>query len=250
MKQFGQKQILICVFLFFSSLSFAQTAEDILHRYLDTVSYGDIAKWSRIKTLYATTIIYFDADAFQSRIGLLNSVEASYKKIYKIWPDRQKEELYQDSAYAGSPSKFYYLKNKHVIILNNGMPPMETPAKTFVQFEFYPVRVQAYIQQAKEIKLNSIKRIPGKASEYFEILIKTQDDSHYLLINTDTYLLEGIFFPETNTYWTLADYKTFDGYLIPTRYYDVKNGIVVSTQIFTSFRLNVPIDVKIFDPPN
>jgi len=244
-------QIWIYFFVIQLTPSFGQTGEEILNKYLDTVSNGNVKKWDDIKSLYVTSSYYFSASAFQSQGKTMTTDDLGYKKLYKIWPDKQKEELYRDPNYSDVPSKFYFLKNKHVIILNiTSMPPMETPVRKSLWFEFYPKRIQQYIKESKEINFIGEKEIPGKTSAYYEVEIKTKEENHYLLFNKETYLLEGKFFPDKDIYWIFSDYKETEGYLIPMLDTGIRDGIVFFWVMYNEFKFNIAIDPKIFIPPN
>ena len=249
MKMSLNGRIIVFFFLLVCYSSYSQTGEEILNKYLNTVSNGDPSKWSRVKSLYATSISYFDVAAFKSKIDFLNSNPPSYKKLYWVLPDQQKEELWGDSSYTESPSHFYFLKDKHVIILK-GMPVMVRPVNKSVWFEFYPVRIQQYIKAARKISFNGLKNIPEKTFECFEVVITTRDESYHLYLNPETYLLEALYFPEANIYWLLFEYKEFDGYLMPTQILGARrDGMVYSQQFYKSILFNVPIDANKFDPP-
>ena len=240
--------IIICLFFLIHRESFSQTGREILERYLDTVSNGDVNKWNKIKTMYATSIGYYSSGDFEHNFNLTLSKNLDYKKIFKVWPDHQKEEIYKDSLYNDTPSKFYFLKNKHVIIIGM-MSPVETPVIKSVWFDFFPVKIKDYIDKSKTISFVGIKEIPGKLACY-EVNIVTKEEMHQLFFNTKTFLLEGIYFPDKDIYWIISDYKYFDGYLIPTYVASVKDGVIYTWEKFKTFVLNATIDLTKFVPPN
>lgn len=100
--------ILSCL-LFLSSVCLkGQSAQEILDRYLDTVSYGDVSKWSKVKTLYTIShssfgSMYIDFMPPQRNTG-------SYQLTYKKWPDKMKQELYSDSLFKSLTSEFFLLR--------------------------------------------------------------------------------------------------------------------------------------------
>ncbi len=240
-------QIYFYLFLHVNTQLFGQTGKEVINSYLETVSNGDPSKWLLIKSAYATSVGYFDVASFQSSVNLMNTNPPIYKKMWKVWPDHQREELYSDSLFADITSLFYFLPNKHVILIK-GMPVIESKPKKNVWFEFYPIRIQQYVKESTEIELNDWKVIPGKTYELLEVRIKTKTDEHFLLFNPSTYLLEAIYFPQTDIYWVLSDYKEFDGYLIPGTVKEFKSRLLYSTLTYTSFSINIDIDPKLFVP--
>jgi hypothetical protein len=244
------RRAIISLCLFISSvLTFAQNPTEILNHYLDTVSLGDRSKWAKIKSMYATSTTYFNNSVYTSQVDFRNSNPPSYAKTYKVWPDYDKEELYNDSSYTGVPSKFYYLKDKDVIVLNNGMPKQETRHDEKRRFEFTPTRILTYMKESKKVLFRGLKKIPGEDLEFFEILITTRSEEHYFLFDTSTYLLKAEFFPETNIHWLYSDYRDINGYLIPGTISGLKDGMLFSMQSFTSFSFNMPLANEIFVPP-
>ncbi len=238
----------ICLFFLIVTHSFSQTGREILNRYLDTVSMGNVNNWSKIKTIYATSIFYYSSEDFGHKIQLSLYNNLGYKKILKIWPEQQKEEIYKDSLYKGTPNKFYFLKKKHVIIMGM-MTPIETPAIKSVQFDFFPVKIKNYINKSKSIRFIGLKELPGH-SPCYEIDIDAKEGKHQLFFNTKTFLLEGIYFPATKDYMIISDYKNVDGYLIPTSTTTFKNGVKYAWETITAIVLNGPIDPLKFIPPN
>jgi hypothetical protein len=77
----------------------AQNPRDILAWYLDTVSYGDVGKWEEVRSLYAESIGYFNTEEFVSGTVSFSEPTYSYKKLFRLWPDHHKEELYSDSLF-------------------------------------------------------------------------------------------------------------------------------------------------------
>jgi len=244
----GQMKLyLVCLFLLVSNSSFGQTAKEILNSYFIASSQGDLAKWGKIKTLYATCISYYSERSFKTQKDTFDSANLSYTKVYKRWPDEQKEELFSDSLFKNRTSSFYYLKNRRVIRFEY-MDPIEVDPDEKSTFDFYPTRINNYILRSKSIAYKGIKTIPGKTTAYYEIEIKTPDFDHVFLFNTESYLLEAIYFPEPNIYWLISDYMLFDGYLLPTYIASMKNGVTFDWRRYKTFVFNPNFRNNLFNP--
>ncbi len=241
------KLFFVCLFFITLKSSFGQSAEEILTRYFAASSNGEISKWSEIKTLYATSIGYYSQKSFETKDNTFDPSNLGYAKIYKRWPDEQKEELFNDSLFKYRDGSFYFLKNRRVIFLGY-MDPIETAPDEKSTFNFYPIRIKNYMDKSKSIAYNGKKLIPGKSTPSYEIVIKEQGLDHILLFNTESYLLEAIYFQEPDIYWLISDYKLFDGYLIPTYVASMKNGVVFSWTRYKTFEFNIEFDENKFNP--
>lgn len=241
------KLYLVCLFLLTSHSSFGQKADEILNRYFKASSGEDISKWNEIKTLYATCIGYYSERSFMTQKDTFESANLSYTKVYKRWPDEQKEELFSDSLFRKRTSSFYYLKNRRVIRFEY-MDPIEVDPDEKTTFDFYPARINYYIQRSKSINYNGIKTIPGKSTTCYEIEIKTPDFDHVFLFNTESYLLEAIYFPKPNIYWLISDYKLFDGNLLPTHIASMRNGVIFDWRRYKTFVFNPKFRDDLFNP--
>jgi len=238
---------LICLFFILPNFLFGQTADEILNRYFTSTSNGDLSQWSKIKTLYATSVDYFSEINLTPQRSTFDSANLSYTKIYKRWPDEQKEELFSDSLYKNRTSQVFFLKNKRVIMLDY-MDPIEASPNENSTFDFYQNRIKNYMRQSKEIKYNGIKVLPDKLTSCYEIEIKTRDFDHIYLFNVETYLLEAVYFPVPNIYWILSEYKSFDGYLIPTFIGSMKDGVFFSWRRYKTFKFNLEFHDNMFNP--
>lgn len=241
------KLILVCLFLLASISSFSQKADEILNQYFIASSNGNISKWNEIKTLYATCISYYSERSFKTQKDAFDSANLSYTKVYKRWPNEQKEELFSDSLFRKRTSSFYYLKNRRVIRFEY-MDPIEVDPDEKTTFDFYPTRINNYLLRSKSISYNGIKTIPGKPTSYYEIEIKTPDSDHVFLFNIESYLLEAIYFPEPNIYWLISDYKLFDGYLLPTYIASMRNGVIFDWRRYKTFVFNPKFREDLFNP--
>ena len=241
------KLYLVCLFLLTFDSSSGQTADEIIKRYFEVSSQGDLAQWSKIKTLYATCIGYYSEASFETQKDTFDSANLSYIKVYKRWPNEQKEELFSDSLFRKRTSSFYYLKNRRVIRFEY-MDPIEVDPDEKTTFDFYPTRINNYLLRSKSINYNGIKTIPGKPTSYYEIEIKTPDFDHVFLFNIESYLLEAIYFPEPNIYWLISDYKLFDGYLLPTYIASMRNGVIFDWRRYKTFVFNPKFREDLFNP--
>ncbi|MCW5909668.1 MAG: hypothetical protein KIT62_01280 [Cyclobacteriaceae bacterium] len=228
-------------------MAYAQTAEDILSRYFAAASNDDIEKWSQIKTLYATAESYYSTKGFEFQDSTFNPADLGYKKLYKRWPNEQKEVLFSDSLFKNQTSTFFFFKDRRVIMLDF-MDPFEVGPDEKSTFDFYPLRIQNYVRHSKRIHYNGIKSIPDKSVPCHEIEITTNNGDHFLLFNTETHLLDAIYFPESDVYWIISDYKIFEGYLIPTHIASMKNGVIFSWTKYLMFAFNVEFEKNTFKP--
>jgi thiol-disulfide isomerase/thioredoxin len=239
---------IVSFFLMVINYSFGQTAEEILSRYFKASSpNGDISKWDEIKTLYSTSVGYFNPKSVDAPLDTTFDPKIiNYHKSYKRWPDEQKEELFGDSLLKYHNSSFYFLKNRTVIMLGF-MDPIEVNRKN-QEIDFYPMRIYKYMRKSKSISYGGIKVIQGKSVPCYEIEIKTSDASHVLFFNTESYLLDAIYFTEPNYYTMLSDYRLFEGYLLPTYEVSKRNGVTIAWKRHRTYEFNVKFDENQFDP--
>ncbi|MBS1556140.1 MAG: hypothetical protein JSU09_14565 [Bacteroidetes bacterium] len=241
------KTPLSCLFLtFLITFSQAQNGKEIVDKYLDTVSSGDIGKWHRIKTFYSTDVGYFSTEKFKQGFGIPNKDKISYKRVFQCWPYKKKEELYSDSLFQNLTSSFYYFKNKKVIFLGN-MPPMEVIGDNSIFFDFPPTIVEKFIEGSTHIKYVGIDNIANSTSTFYKVDVKTKNgDYRSLFFDTQTFLLRAIYIPEENVYWIYSNYKVIDGYLIATVMEIMNDGVVFSRTIYKTIEFNKPIEDNIF----
>ena len=62
---------LVFVFILASQFSYGQDALDIINRYIDTVSNGDVRNWNSIKSVYSESESYYGQQAFDQKVDLL-----------------------------------------------------------------------------------------------------------------------------------------------------------------------------------
>ena len=241
--RYTQFVLILSCLLFQFRPSYSQTGREIVDRYLDTVSYGDVDKWSRIKTFYSTSRGTFGN--MYPQFGGQVSGEVSFGKTYKQLPDQMKEESYKDSLFQELTGEFYYFRSKKVIYIGN-MPPMEVIGDNARFLEFLPATVQRYVKESKSITYNGIKILPGVKSLLHEVEIQTRDEIKRFFFNADSFLLEAMAFSEVDIIWFYADYKDIDGFLMPMRSWSSNNGNVFSTTEIMSASFDQPMDKNKF----
>jgi hypothetical protein len=244
LRQFKLK--LSCLILLFNLSASGQV--DVLQRYLDTVSNGDVATWSKIRSLRATSVSFFSKNAFQNGHEDFNSDPLGYTILYKVWPGKEKEETYSDSLYHHLTGEFFFIENMRTILLRN-VPPVYSKADKSRAFDFYPVKIHRYMEESRAIRNFGLTFLEGKQVECYDIEIETKKEKHRFLFNSKTFLLEAVYFPERKTYWYISEYRIFDGYLIPTYILGVKDGIVYEWTKYKSFDINFEIDPSKFETP-
>ena len=236
---------LSCLTLLFTLTASGQ--EDILRKCIDTLSNNDITNWNKIKSLKATSVSFYSANGYQTGIEDFGD-PLIYTILYKRWPDKQKEELYSDSLHTNLTSEFFFIGNTRTIFMGN-LPPIKVETDKTRAFDFYPVKIHNYILESKAIRSYGLTILPGKQTECYDIEIETKKEKHRFLINSKTFLLEAIFFPEMKIYWYISEYQIFDGYLIPTYILGVKDGVVYEWKKYKSFEFNTNIEQSKFEIP-
>lgn len=227
---------------------YAQNPRDILNRYLDTVSNGSIENWNRITSVYIESISLYDHQIFET--GSKNSIleqPLSYGKLYKVWPDKEKSELYSDSSFSTLTSSFYFLRDRHFIIVGN--VPVTSPVQKHLWFDFYPVKIHDYIRRSKSIRLNGITEFPNDSISCYEIDIRTADRDYRVYINTQSYLLEAQYIFETDSFVRLYNYQQFGDLLIALGQATDRNGAIYAWKKYTRIKINPDIDPEIFSLP-
>lgn len=122
------KAIIIAFILFTTSLH-GQDAREIINRYLDKVSNGDIDNWNKIKSTYIESVVYYSQQDFEQRVNFLKPDKAHFTKSYRVAPYNHKIEIYEDSTFTKILSTFYFLKSKTILLLAN-IPPVIKPASS------------------------------------------------------------------------------------------------------------------------
>lgn len=233
-------------------MSYAQTAREIVNRYLDTVSNGNIENWNKINSLYSETESFYSQGNFEQTINLLKEEKANYTKIFIEFPYNQKFENYADSAFTIPLSTFYFLEKRTIILMNN-MPPVIKPASPSHD-EFFshhvPMEIWKLLNKSKSVELLGIKEFPLDDLVCYEIKINTKGHHCYLYINTKSYLLEyrTINEEEDRSFLTkFNNYKKIDGLLMPMTHSSMRNGLVYFWSHTRKIQVNPKIDPEVFN---
>jgi hypothetical protein len=240
------KLLVGCLVVFMGNNVNGQTAREIISNYLDTVSHGDPGKWRQVKTFSATTKGYFNASRAVNAIALIDNGSSSYTKIYKLWPDKMKEEVFSDSLYNTLTTECLFLKRKRICKIGN-VNTVEGEGDNSLWFDFLPVIVENYIKSARAVTYKGISHVPGLNPPMHEIEIQSKDEIRRFFFNVDTNLLEGLYFAETNIYWLYSDYTTVEGYLMPLTTTSVSEGGIFGRTEYRSISFNPNIDLSVFE---
>lgn len=169
----------------------AQNATDIINRYLDTVSNGNLENWNKIKSAYIEYEVYHSQQNFEQATPNFSIVKAHSSKLYKVWPDKEKIEIYEDSTFSRLLSSSYYLENKTVLIFHNMDPIIKSPwDDENMYFEFISARLQKLLHNNRSITLLGLKEFPVDGITCYEIEIRSKKFLYLIYFNTKTFLLE------------------------------------------------------------
>lgn len=228
----------------------AQDALEIIERYIDTVSNGDINNWKKIKSIFRESQGSFSQQEFDGAIPNL-SPQTRYIKTYKVFsPDKEKIELYSDSTYheflSGLPDQ--------MILEFNNMPRIIKPVDRQKRRASYfkPVEISELARENRSITCTGITEFPIDGISCFEIVVETTDKRIGLYFNTQSYLLEYTRISgETesfsdSSYVRYTDYRNIDGLLFYMAYYATRNGRIFHSSKTKSIHVNYPIDRKKF----
>jgi len=234
------------------SNSYAQTAKEIVNRYLDTVSNGKIENWNKIKSIYSENESFYSQQNFEQKIDLLKKENSNFTKIFIVFPYNHKHELYADSAFTIPLSTFYFLENRTIILMSN-MPPVINPASSS-RDEFFshhvPVHIWKLLDKSNSVELLGIKEFPLDELSCYEIKMNTKGRNYYLYINTKTLLLVYMTGNEEEDRSFLTkfyNYRKVDDFLMPMTNAAIKNGIVYFWNHTRKIEINSDIDPGIFN---
>jgi hypothetical protein len=135
----------------------AQDAKEILQKYFETVSNGDIKNWDTIKSVYIESEGFYSQQSFDGQPDF-SGTKATYSRTYREWPHRLKTEIYEDSTYTRLLSYSLSLGNKNKMILGfKNTPSIVKPIKD-VQWDFNPVHLYKLVKKAS-VKYVGIKAL-------------------------------------------------------------------------------------------
>lgn len=104
----------------------AQTADEIIERYIDTVSNGDIKNWRKIKSVLLEREVFYSQGRYDQPGPIFSHPKVHYHKTYRVFPDKLKTEIYADSTYRELLSSWWYLSDKTIVQFKN-MDPIIKP---------------------------------------------------------------------------------------------------------------------------
>jgi len=223
----------------------AQDGKQIIEHYLDTLSGSQIDKWVQIRSFYAESIVYFNTDEFLSPLPSFREKKFDYEKLYRLWPDKTKLELYSDSSFTNLTSEFFFSNKEHFIKIGN-IPPITAPVNKHLWFEFYPVLVRNYLSNAEVVEYKGAHTLPGENEWCHQVDIVVNGTTHQLFFNPRNYLLDAIFVIEGNYWLRLSDYQYHDGYLIHTAERSIREGNLLESKKYTKFIFNPDLQNNLF----
>jgi hypothetical protein len=126
--------------------SYAQDGQYVLTRYMDAVSNGDPKKWDKISSAYIeSTSSYNSALADGGIPGFIDS-KPGFCRIYRIWPDLYRLDLWKDSVLVSSA---YGIGKKSFVVMDGGSPITLGDSPYDSKFEFMPVTITRAAQKSK-----------------------------------------------------------------------------------------------------
>jgi hypothetical protein len=244
-------RLLVIVSLLFSSSLYAQDAREIIHRYLDTVSNGNINNWNKIKSTYVESEVYYSQRDFNQKFTLAKPDKSNFHKSYSIFPYNNKIEIYEDSSLTKLQSTFYFLKDRTIVLLGNVPPLIKQPQP---RDEFYsdhlPVQISKLVGNSKSVELLGTKEFPLDGLVCYEIKITAKKRKYVLYINTETFLLEywnGRDDGDMSILSRFTNYKKVDSFLIPMSNSTIKDGVPYFSTVIRKYIINSDIEPKIFN---
>jgi hypothetical protein len=246
-------KLLIGFLLSLSISAYAQNARDIVNRYLDTVSNGDIQNWANIKSIYIENENYSRHVGFDQKINLLKIEKPKFNRYFGIQHYGSRIESYDDSTFTNLKSTFYFLRDKTVIISADTPPFIRKNAKKRSESffsEHTPVYIRHLLDKSSAADLIGIKEFKNPDILCFHIRITAKGRNYHLYINRETFLLE---------YWNVSlledqsiltkfyNYKRIGNLLMPMSTSAMRNGVALHWNITRKIELNPEIDPGVFD---
>ncbi|MEX2232237.1 MAG: hypothetical protein WD824_08760 [Cyclobacteriaceae bacterium] len=244
------KFLIVCL-LFLSSSVYSQNAREIIHRYLDTVSNGDIDNWNKIKSIYIENESYSSQQDFEKQINFLKIEKPNFNKLFGARRYGSRIESYDDSTFSNLKSTFYFLKDRTVISLPDIAPMITKNSSKRSEFfsEHTPVYIRNLLEKSRATILLGIKEFRGEGIPRYQIKITTRGRNYYLYINTETYLLEywNVSHEEDESFLTrFYNYKKVGDFLMPMSTSAMRDGIVYQWNDTRKIELNPEIDPRLF----
>ena len=241
---------LVFVFILASQFSYGQDALDIINRYIDTVSNGDVRNWNSIKSVYSESESYYGQQAFDQKVDLLKKDKPNFQRSYRVPPYDHRIELYEDSTFTKLLSTFYYLKDRNILLIGNIPPIIKEAGKRDEFFSDYPpVYIWKLVDKSKSMELLGIKQFPVDGLSCYEIKVSTKGRDYFFYIDTKSFLLnywsingEG----DRSSLFKFYNYKSLDDFLIPMSESSMRNGTIFYWNNIKKIVLNSKIDPKLF----
>ena len=244
-------KLLTIAFILFATSLHGQDAIEIVSRYLNKVSNGNVDNWNKIKSIYTESEVYYSQQDFEQKVDFLKSDKAHFHKSYRVSPN-QKIDIYEDSTFANKLSTFYFLESKTIILLGNIPPIIKPPPPHDEGFtsDHLPLQIRNLMQKSRSVELLGVKEFPVEGLQCYEIKISAKQGNYVLYINTDTFLLEyynGRKDGDLSFLIKLSDYKKIEEFLIPMSEYTMRNGVVFHWTSIRKIEINADIDPEIFE---
>jgi hypothetical protein len=229
----------------------AQDAKEILQKYFETVSNGDIKNWDTIKSVYIESEGFYSQQSFDGQPDF-SGTKVTYSKTYRVWPHWLKTEIYEDSTYARLLSSSLSLGNKNKTIQwFKNVPAIVTPIKD-VQWHFYPVILYRIVKKAS-VKYKGIRSFESGSISCFDVEVKSKDTHLNLYINSNTYLLEYLKMfnaSDSSNYTKFYNHKNVGGFVFEMSTHSMRKGTIFFSYQIKKIHLNYPIDPDIFREPS
>jgi len=222
-----------------------QNPTDIIQKYFEIVSNGNVSNWDTIKSVYIEgTTFYQDV---KSQPNFLNPPKPSYQKLYREWPDKLRIELYDDSTFTNIKSVNLWLPGKFIQEFRS-MQPITKPWKDN-PWDFNPVYISKLLKKSKSIQFNGIKKFEADNISCFDIEVQTNDLTIDLYFNTSSYLLDywKVFnSSDPSNYAKFYDYRSIGGFLFDMATFGTHNGIMFFSYKINTILINPAIDKEKF----
>ena len=181
---------LLIGFVLFSLSCYSQDGREIIKRYLDTVSNGDVRNWDKIKSVYTEYQSFYSQQAFEQRVDFGNVDKPSFCKSYRVGLEKNRIDSYGDSTFTKWLSTFYFLEDKTVILIGN-IPPMIKKSRPPGEFssQHPPVFISRLVKKSSAVELLGVKEFLNEALLCYEVKITAKGRNYYYYIDVETFLL-------------------------------------------------------------
>lgn len=241
---------LLIGFVLFSLSCYSQDGREIIKRYLDTVSNGDVRNWDKIKSVYTEYQSFYSQQAFEQRVDFGNVDKPSFCKSYRVGLEKNRIDSYGDSTFTKWLSTFYFLEDKTVILIGN-IPPMIKKSRPPGEFssQHPPVFISRLVKKSSAVELLGVKEFLNEALLCYEVKITAKGRNYYYYIDVETFLLRYSSTNKEDDRSSMAkfdDYKKIGDFLVPMFNAGIKNGFVFHWARKSKVEFNVDIDPELF----